>query len=97
MTRNATTGLEQVFVDGALDGNAVGQKGGITSAFAGIGRIENGVGGPANYFAGELDDIRIYSQTLSAAQVLQMFKQGPADAREQTAHSGCFKERVDAE
>ena len=26
MTRNATNGLENVFVDGVLDGNAVGQK-----------------------------------------------------------------------
>jgi GH35 family endo-1,4-beta-xylanase len=77
MTRDATSGLEQVFVDGALDGSAVGRTGGITSAFTGIGRIENGAG-PANYFAGELDDIQIYSQILSASQAQKLFKKGPA-------------------
>jgi GH35 family endo-1,4-beta-xylanase len=77
MTRDATTGREQVFVDGVLDGSAVGRTGGITASFTGIGRIENGAG-PTNYFAGKLDDIQIYSQTLTAAQVKKMFKNGPA-------------------
>lgn len=76
MTRNATTGLEQVYVDGALDGSATGQKGGITAAFAGLGRIDNG--SAVNYFSGELDDVRIYSQTLTAAQATQLYQQSPA-------------------
>ena len=77
MTRDATSGIVQIFVDGALDGSAEGLTGGITSAFTSVGRIENGTG-PANYFAGKLDDIQIYSQTLKTAQVKKMFKQGPA-------------------
>ena len=80
MTRNATTGLEQVFVDGVLDGSATGTKGGITAAFSGLGRIEN-PNGVENYFAGELDDINIFSQTIAAAQIKQMYTKGP------TAHS----------
>src|SRR5262249_34681093 len=73
---NATTGLEQVFVDGVLDGSATGQKGGITEAFSGLGRIDKG--SAANYFAGTLDDVKIYSQVVTAAQVKQLFNQGPA-------------------
>ncbi len=77
LTRDATSGQEQVFVDGALEESAVGQTGGITAEFSSIGRIESTAGG-ATYFAGELDDIQIYSQTLAAAQVLQEFQNGPA-------------------
>ncbi|HEV2968517.1 MAG TPA: DUF4082 domain-containing protein [Pirellulales bacterium] len=77
LARNATSGLEQVYVDGLLDGSAVGRTGGITSSFTSIGRIEHTSGGAA-YFAGELDDIQIFSQVIAAAQVQQSFKQGPA-------------------
>ncbi len=56
------------------------KKGGITAAFSGIGRIEN-PSGSANYFDGELDDVQIFSQTVTAAKIKQMYKQGPAAHR----------------
>jgi Ca2+-binding RTX toxin-like protein len=76
MTRNATTGQTELYVDGALESTvtANGLKGAITNVF-GIG-YTNGVNNDFSrnitndkYLNGAIDDLRIYSSVLTAEQV----------------------------
>jgi Concanavalin A-like lectin/glucanases superfamily len=73
-TRNATTGLCQVYVDGVLQASVTSDTGNETSVFRLIGAqsdvASNGVTSQgATYFNGSLDDVRIYNQVLSATDV----------------------------
>ena len=56
LTRDATTGAVQVYVDGALSGSATSETGVKTTAFRSIGRIDD-TGGTPTYFLGALDDL----------------------------------------
>lgn len=74
MTRDATTGQVQLFIDGALVGTGAFDAGNKTSQFNLIGALEDvaadGVtpsGG--NFFNGQLDEVRIYNQVLSTIDV----------------------------
>jgi MSHA biogenesis protein MshQ len=75
-TRNASTGQLQVYVDGVLQGSAVGATGAKTTPFSSIGRIEN-TNGPATYLKGGLDDVRVYSRILTASEIIAV-KANPA-------------------
>ena len=71
MTRDATTGIVQLYVDGVLQGSGTFDIGNKTSQFFLIGALSvvasNGTTFTgANYFNGELDEVRIYNQVLSA-------------------------------
>ena len=68
LTRDATSGTVQVYVDGALSGTAASAKGLKTTPFSNLGRIGNTVGKP-KYFNGALDDVRIYNRVLTAGEV----------------------------
>ncbi|MEI7946883.1 MAG: FG-GAP-like repeat-containing protein [bacterium] len=61
------TGEGKIFVDGKLDGRAVGVKGISKSNFRSLGRIENPV--RPSYFAGRLDQIHIFNRVLSDPEV----------------------------
>ena len=74
MTRNATTGLVQLYVDGVLSGSGTFDVGNKTSQFFLLGALTDvaadgvtPVG--ANYFNGQIDEVRIYNQVLSASDV----------------------------
>jgi autotransporter-associated beta strand protein len=74
ITRDATTGIVQLYVDGVLNGSATLDTGGKTSQFFLIGALSvvamNGttyMG--ANYFNGTLDEVRIYNQVLDANDI----------------------------
>ena len=74
ITRNAATGLVQLYVDGALNGSGTFDVGDKTSSFYLIGGLsvvaEDGTTFTgANYFNGELDEVRIYNQVLSANDI----------------------------
>jgi hypothetical protein len=68
-TYDGTT--HRLYVDGAEAGNstAAPQTAQVTSLV--FGRWN---GGPAEYFAGSLDDVRIYTRTLPASEVLALFQ-----------------------
>ncbi|HEX8911697.1 MAG TPA: LamG domain-containing protein, partial [Humisphaera sp.] len=68
-TRDAATGALQAYVDGALQATATGETGLKSVPFSSIGRIE-ATQGPAAYFAGALDEVRIYNRVLTAAEVV---------------------------
>ncbi|MBA3685406.1 MAG: PQQ-dependent sugar dehydrogenase [Planctomycetes bacterium] len=68
LTRNAATGMVQVYVDGSLSGSATSGTGQKTTPIRSLGRIEDTGGTPA-YLHGVLDDVRIYNRVLSPAEV----------------------------
>ncbi len=73
-TRNATTGLCQVYVDGVLQASVTSDTGNKTSVIKLLG-AQGDVAGDgvtsqgATYFNGSLDDVRIYSTVLTAADI----------------------------
>jgi hypothetical protein len=73
-TRNATTGLCQVYIDGVLQGSVTSDTGNKTSIFRLIGAqsdvASDGVTSQgATYFNGSLDEVRIYNTVLTAADI----------------------------
>ena len=71
LTRNATSGAVQVYVDGVLNGTAISETGTKSTAFRSIGRIEDTGGSPA-YFGGALDNLRIYNRVLTAQEIASL-------------------------
>ncbi|WP_440989179.1 PKD domain-containing protein [Haloarchaeobius baliensis] len=72
LVRNATTGETRVYVDGVLEDTATSETGAKTSAFSGIGVIED-TGGSPEYLDGRLDDVRLYDRALTDAEALALY------------------------
>jgi hypothetical protein len=76
ITRNATTGQVQLYVDGVLNGSATLDAGTKAAQFYLIGALTNrnssGYVTGANYFNGQLDEIRIYNDVLSAGEIAEL-------------------------
>ena len=76
MTRDATTGQVQLYVDGVLNGSSTLDTGVKAAQFYLIGaltdRSSTGYVTGANYFNGQLDDVRIYNRVLSASEISQI-------------------------
>ena len=68
LTRNATTGLVQVYVDGVLSGTATSEIGVKTTPFSSIGRIEDTAGTPT-YLNGQLDELQVFNRVLSQSEI----------------------------
>jgi hypothetical protein len=74
MTRNSTTGLVQLYVDGVLNASAMLDTGNKTSKFNLIGALSDvasdGVTRTGdNYFNGELDEVRVYNAVLGPSEI----------------------------
>jgi hypothetical protein len=76
MTRDSKTGVVQLYIDGVLNGSSTLDTGLKAAQFYLIGaltdRNSSGNVTGANYFNGQLDDIRIYNRVLSAAEIAQI-------------------------
>ena len=72
LSRNASSGQTKVYVDGGLQSTATSETGVVTTAFSSIGRLEVTSGAPI-YFAGALDEVKIYSTVLTDTQALAIF------------------------
>jgi hypothetical protein len=76
MTRDATTGQVQIYVDGALNNSGTFDTGIKAAQFYLIGaltdRNSSGYVTGANYFNGQLDDIRVYNRVLSSGEISQI-------------------------
>jgi hypothetical protein len=76
MTRDSTTGVVQLYIDGVLNGSSTLDTGFKAAQFYLIGaltdRNSSGNVTGANYFNGQLDDVRIYNRVLSAAEISQI-------------------------
>jgi hypothetical protein len=74
MTRDATTGAIAIYVDGILNSTGTAEAGAKTSQFSLIGALSEVAGNGttfngANYFNGQLDEVRIYNQVLGANEI----------------------------
>jgi len=74
LTRDATSGQIQIYVDAVLSGAGFSDIGNKTSQFSLIGALSvlapDGVTRTgANYFNGQLDELRIYNQILGASEI----------------------------
>lgn len=71
ITRNTTTGIGEIYVDGKLSDSGTGTAGDITTAFGSIGRIEDTAGTP-KYFEGRLDGVYVFDRVINSATVNQL-------------------------
>ena len=83
ITRNATTGVVQLYVDGVLNGTATLETGNKTSAFQLIGALQTDASdgvtpNGANYFNGQLDEVRIYNLVVDPAVINSLSLAPPA-------------------
>jgi hypothetical protein len=73
MTRDATTGIVQLYVDGVLNGAGGFDTGSKTSPFTLIGALSvinsSNVLTGATYFNGSLDEVRIYNRVLAPTEI----------------------------
>ncbi len=68
-TGTATSGLMQLYVDGVLRASGTGATGThATPTTLHIGNLKSGV----NYFAGSIDEVRIYNFALNSVQAKQL-------------------------
>lgn len=68
LTRDHNAGTYKIYVDGNLDASGGIATGVIGNGYSSIGRIED-TGGTPEYFAGQLDELRVYDGVLSDADV----------------------------
>ncbi|SNY58310.1 Concanavalin A-like lectin/glucanases superfamily protein [Arsukibacterium tuosuense] len=77
LTRNASSGAFQIFIDGELDnsGALASQQGAVTTPFNDLGRVlhTNGVG--VNFLTATLDEVQVYDRVLNASQVQRLYQQ----------------------
>jgi hypothetical protein len=73
-TRNGTSGLMAAFVDGVPQGSLVGPTGSRTApTFLRLGGLQSGGG----FFAGALDDVRLYDYVLNSNQIVALMNTAP--------------------
>ncbi len=68
-TRNMTTGVTQIYVDGVLEGTRTQPTGLVGNSFDGIGRISNTGTTLPIYFTGKLDEYKVFASVLSGAAI----------------------------
>ncbi|MEX1033070.1 MAG: DUF6701 domain-containing protein, partial [Cellvibrionaceae bacterium] len=68
LTRDHLAGTYKIYIDGNLDISGSIAAGIIGNGYSSIGRIED-TGGTPEYFAGQLDEVRIYDGVLTDADV----------------------------
>lgn len=69
LSRDALAGTYRIYIDGTLDARGAIATGDIGTSFASIGRIH----GSEKYFQGQLDELLIFGQVLTDAQVRQIY------------------------
>ncbi|MFZ4766942.1 MAG: LamG-like jellyroll fold domain-containing protein, partial [Roseimicrobium sp.] len=67
ITRDATSGVGQVYVDGALSASATGASGARAASITSLARIQHASG--AAYLAGRLDQVTIFNRVVTAGEV----------------------------
>lgn len=72
LTRDATSGAVKIYIDGALNKNGTTDSGVVGTGFNKLGVIEDTYGTP-EYFQGYLDEVKIYDNILTDAQVKAIY------------------------
>ncbi|MFH2133595.1 MAG: LamG domain-containing protein [Pseudomonadota bacterium] len=68
-TRDMTSGVTEIYVDGVLEGTRTQPTGLVGNSFDGIGRVTNTSTPPPLYFAGKLDEYKVFASVLSASAI----------------------------
>lgn len=74
ITRNATSGAVQIYVDGALSNSGTGGKGVLIQRVYSIGHLD--FTGSASSWKGAIDDLEIYDGILSAGEIAALNSSG---------------------
>ncbi len=77
LTRDATTGMLRIYINGVLNASNIGEKGAGGGSFSSLGRIEDN-GGAIDHLRGTLDEIRVYDYVLDSNDVATVFSQSQA-------------------
>lgn len=72
LIRDVAQAEYRIYIDGSLDASGAISAADVTTAYSSIGRIED-TGGTPEYFAGELDEVRIYGGALTDAEVTAVY------------------------
>ncbi|MFA5216459.1 LamG-like jellyroll fold domain-containing protein [Sulfuricurvum sp.] len=72
LTRDASTGLLQIYINGVLNASATSGTGTVGTTFSSIGRIEDTGGTPA-YFSGSLDEVKIFDRVLNPDEIATIY------------------------
>ncbi|WEL21859.1 LamG-like jellyroll fold domain-containing protein [Halorhabdus sp. BNX81] len=92
LTRDASSGEVQVYINGTREDTVTSKSGQITTAFDSIGRIED-TGGSPEYFEGRIDELQVYDRVLSDAAIQEL--SDSASAGSLTTATKTFSEPVD--
>jgi MSHA biogenesis protein MshQ len=68
-TRDMGSGVTEIYVDGVLEGTRTQPTGLVGNSFDGIGRITNTGATLPIYFAGKLDEYKVFAAVLSASAI----------------------------
>ena len=68
LTRDSPSGAYKIYIDGTLDQTGTTGTGDVGTSFSSIGRIEDTAGSP-EYLQADLDEVMVFNQVLSDAQV----------------------------
>ncbi|QQL45260.1 LamG-like jellyroll fold domain-containing protein [Sulfuriroseicoccus oceanibius] len=74
ITRNATTGAQQIFINGELDASGTGRTGTAGQGFSSLGRIEDNGGSPVD-LVGTLDEVRVFNYPLTTTEAETVYSQ----------------------
>lgn len=74
LSRNATTGEYNIYIDGVLNKSGTSYTGIIYLPFTTIGRIAD-TAGTHEYFQGDLDEVQVFSSVLTQSQVLTVMNE----------------------
>jgi len=73
LTWDHTSGASKVYVDGQLEANGTTESGAVSNTFDRIGAVPHTDGNDTNYLGAELDEVLIYDQILTDAQVSDLY------------------------
>ena len=73
LTRDASSGEVEVYVDGTLEDTATSDTGVKTNPFSSLGRVDD-TGGSPEYFSGNLDEVRVYDRVVDGSEVDALYE-----------------------
>lgn len=78
LTRDSSTGAQQIYINGVLDASSVGNIGVASTPFSSLGRIEDTNADP-NYLRGTLDEVRVFNYVLTTNDISTVYSQSQSN------------------
>jgi len=90
LTRDASDGKYQIFIDGALNKEGTSTAGVIGNSFSSLGRLETTPSSTARYYQGLLDELVVFPMVLNAGHVATIFDNQSNDKRWDGSDAVCL-------